>query len=103
YSDVVDDSKLDNPTRRPSDLDETEARLLAASTLGGIWGGFGLTIRLTRNMAPDPRFAGGVADSIALAPTMIGDGPGLVAGGQPRSEEHTSELQSRENLVCRLL
>src|SRR5690606_39777891 len=23
--------------------------------------------------------------------------------GQPRSEEHTSELQSRENLVCRLL
>src|SRR5207302_10950281 len=31
-----------------------------------------------------------------------------VAGGEPvigemRSEEHTSELQSRENLVCRLL
>src|SRR5436309_12144237 len=24
-------------------------------------------------------------------------------GFQPRSEEHTSELQSRENLVCRLL
>src|SRR5690606_41532957 len=24
-------------------------------------------------------------------------------GHQPRSEEHTSELQSRENLVCRLL
>src|SRR5690606_41528142 len=24
-------------------------------------------------------------------------------GGVPRSEEHTSELQSRENLVCRLL
>src|SRR5690606_41933349 len=24
-------------------------------------------------------------------------------GGQARSEEHTSELQSRENLVCRLL
>src|SRR5690606_39810791 len=24
-------------------------------------------------------------------------------GGQLRSEEHTSELQSRENLVCRLL
>src|SRR5690606_41326538 len=28
-------------------------------------------------------------------------GPG--AGGLWRSEEHTSELQSRENLVCRLL
>src|SRR5690606_41226763 len=28
-------------------------------------------------------------------------GPGPQGG--PRSEEHTSELQSRENLVCRLL
>src|SRR5690606_41586977 len=27
----------------------------------------------------------------------------LVAGAMDRSEEHTSELQSRENLVCRLL
>src|SRR5690606_40868379 len=27
----------------------------------------------------------------------------LEAGGTMRSEEHTSELQSRENLVCRLL
>src|SRR5690606_40257470 len=26
-----------------------------------------------------------------------------LAGFDPRSEEHTSELQSRENLVCRLL
>src|SRR3712207_6913937 len=28
---------------------------------------------------------------------------GLVAGGAARSEEHTSELQSRQYLVCRLL
>src|SRR5690606_39887291 len=28
---------------------------------------------------------------------------GLSSGTLPRSEEHTSELQSRENLVCRLL
>src|SRR5207302_10365258 len=32
-----------------------------------------------------------------------GNPVGLVAGGAYRSEEHTSELQSRENLVCRLL
>src|SRR5690606_40442212 len=33
-----------------------------------------------------------------------GDVRGLpVAGAADRSEEHTSELQSRENLVCRLL
>src|SRR6266511_5749882 len=30
-------------------------------------------------------------------------GPGGAGEGRPRSEEHTSELQSRENLVCRLL
>src|SRR5690606_40209532 len=29
--------------------------------------------------------------------------PGSVRLGVARSEEHTSELQSRENLVCRLL
>src|SRR5690606_40294877 len=27
----------------------------------------------------------------------------VIVAGRPRSEEHTSELQSRENLVCRLL
>src|SRR5690606_39804695 len=27
----------------------------------------------------------------------------MLTGSRPRSEEHTSELQSRENLVCRLL
>src|SRR5690606_40571432 len=31
------------------------------------------------------------------------DREGLVPLGKRRSEEHTSELQSRENLVCRLL
>src|SRR5688572_31633129 len=47
---------------------------------------------------------------------MIGVGPGAVPGapsrllrqrraavGEVRSEEHTSELQSQSNLVCRLL
>src|SRR5690606_27018904 len=31
------------------------------------------------------------------------DGSTIVSGDSRRSEEHTSELQSRENLVCRLL
>src|SRR5690606_41615418 len=35
-----------------------------------------------------------------MRPVRFGDGPGLLPA---RSEEHTSELQSRENLVCRLL
>src|SRR5690606_41784085 len=42
------------------------------------------------------------------APGQFADGSGLRLAGSPhplrlRSEEHTSELQSRENLVCRLL
>src|SRR5207302_578479 len=38
--------------------------------------------------------ATGTASSLVMVP---------VAVAPPRSEEHTSELQSRENLVCRLL
>src|SRR5690606_41385164 len=34
---------------------------------------------------------------------LVGVGFGAVLTNQVRSEEHTSELQSRENLVCRLL
>src|SRR5690606_41437471 len=30
-------------------------------------------------------------------------GPAMLGSTESRSEEHTSELQSRENLVCRLL
>src|SRR5436309_12519919 len=37
-------------------------------------------------------------------PAMVMQARGAVDGnGRARSEEHTSELQSRENLVCRLL
>src|SRR5690606_40710612 len=35
--------------------------------------------------------------------TFYTDWVGMYVKGQRRSEEHTSELQSRENLVCRLL
>src|SRR5690606_40510214 len=63
------------------------------------------------------RGAGAVA-SCCPDPAAAGRGPGSCTGGDPgspggntraspdvvlRSEEHTSELQSRENLVCRLL
>src|SRR5690606_40479192 len=42
----------------------------------------------------------------APTPPALGSGPFADKKGWglgPRSEEHTSELQSRENLVCRLL
>src|SRR5690606_40483944 len=50
-------------------------------------------------------------DALPISPTesrctRSASGPRPGFGGaapKPRSEEHTSELQSRENLVCRLL
>src|SRR2546430_11550330 len=41
-------------------------------------------------------------DKIATSPTGPGKG-GQDTPGPVRSEEHTSELQSQSNLVCRLL
>src|SRR3989442_3113329 len=38
-----------------------------------------------------------------LAPNHGDQGKALFAGRKARSEEHTSELQSRPHLVCRLL
>src|SRR3712207_9131087 len=50
--------------------------------------------------------AGGAVDRAAGAGGLSGVLPGLEGGGVVgvvRSEEHTSELQSRQYLVCRLL
>src|SRR5688572_32019357 len=35
--------------------------------------------------------------------STVASSPASTAGLRPRSEEHTSELQSQSNLVCRLL
>src|SRR5690349_23091766 len=37
------------------------------------------------------------------APAALAGSATLIPGRRPRSEEHTSELQSRRDLVCRLL
>src|SRR5690606_41471502 len=51
-----------------------------------------------RSLAKELR-AGATGNAVLLAPGAgVADASTLV-----RSEEHTSELQSRENLVCRLL
>src|SRR5436309_11980528 len=42
-------------------------------------------------------------DAVHIHVTDAGAGFDPAAVPDPRSEEHTSELQSRENLVCRLL
>src|SRR2546429_7107916 len=45
------------------------------------------------------------SSSASRGPPRIGEAPGSAIRGGPRdrSEEHTSELQSRLHLVCRLL
>src|SRR2546422_10934958 len=56
-------------------------------------------LRATRAALPPP---GRPADEERLARSNAGDRRRLVPG-RLRSEEHTSELQSRLHLVCRLL
>src|SRR2546430_3156692 len=53
----------------------------------------------------DPRWPSGrgASDRARCAPDPSGSGPGPRGGRTHRSEEHTSELQSQSNLVCRLL
>src|SRR5438309_6731000 len=52
----------------------------------------------SRRPRPDHRRAAGAGPAGAAAAV-----PGAARGGGPRSEEHTSELQSQFHLVCRLL
>src|SRR5690606_41490426 len=74
------------PTRRSSDL----GVLIDASASGSTWHGGEARLRVVLdNQIPEDSFA---ALAVAHEPVL-----------RLRSEEHTSELQSRENLVCRLL
>src|SRR5438874_8135661 len=53
---------------------------------------------------PDERAADAEAEHHELADAEMVHQPEMVVSiGIPRSEEHTSELQSRRDLVCRLL
>src|SRR5690606_41997764 len=82
------------PTRRSSDLDPSIVNNNGgAIALGHPLGASGVRIlgTLVHQMKKNAKFKEG------LASMCIGVGQGV------RSEEHTSELQSRENLVCRLL
>src|SRR5690606_42087766 len=76
------------PSRRSSDLSENRAQLIEDE--------------IRRTMAPF-NIEG---STLKVEARSYADGFGSVGKPEPlthRSEEHTSELQSRENLVCRLL
>src|SRR5438874_2809782 len=80
--------KVDREER--PDLDEVYMAAVQAMTGSGGWP---MNVFLTPDLQP---FYGGTY----FPPT---DRHGLEVGRQERSEEHTSELQSRRDLVCRLL
>src|SRR5690606_41761177 len=92
-----------SPTRRSSDLPAGSARLVARHTIRH---------RTGRCHAPPPksvvdgeprrRYRTAGESSPPVGEPRCGHGP-HVPSFTSRSEEHTSELQSRENLVCRLL
>src|SRR5690554_7243612 len=62
-----------------------------------------------RGEQPDPGYRGAAADAAARGVTVAAADPPRTSRRRPRvhwdtrSEEHTSELQSRPHLVCRLL
>src|SRR5690606_40159919 len=89
------------PTRRSSDLTSLDFSDPCFVQAGE---------HLQELIATEPFNTGFLATPAQTGPTSAS---GLLATGkvamelaghwEPRSEEHTSELQSRENLVCRLL
>src|SRR5690606_40064028 len=88
------------PTRRSSDLAETK---------GNAAPGY-LNERLMSDLRPTlflAQLSNLLAGNIAIVHGVTGCSRTFMgeeaSGVDARSEEHTSELQSRENLVCRLL
>src|SRR5690606_42001315 len=73
-------------------------------------GASALSFSLLTQPTPPPGGTGGLLNAIigsvlmAVVATLVGTPIGVLAGTYlaeyGRSEEHTSELQSRENLVC---
>src|SRR3712207_554606 len=83
-------------------------RATATSGTRGAEVGEPLEQRLQRDLALHPRERGAEAEVDAAAEREVVAGVGArdvedVRIGEHRSEEHTSELQSRQYLVCRLL
>src|SRR5690606_41542289 len=91
------------PTRRSSDLHASLG--LPAGHASSRGEQILATRRVTRRAVEDDPNADGLGDDeLPVNLAVAVDVASVVAcDGELRSEEHTSELQSRENLVCRLL
>src|SRR5207249_11951815 len=99
---------LDGATRAPPTLSLHDALPILGSKAGGAPGALVKLDNdgnfLEAHPAPDYMYDVGVKPELNLIVTSSWAHPHAVkAGNTPRSEEHTSELQSRFDLVCRLL
>src|SRR5690606_41842553 len=84
------------PTRRSSDLSASATSpgvsSLSETTSSSTCGSLNM---MANKINTTPAMAAGISQNwVQLTPSSV---------REARSEEHTSELQSRENLVCRLL
>src|SRR5690606_41398493 len=87
---------LSFPTRRSSDLGlDNSSPFLFVPT--GVLFGYSVCGGVARRERFPPRRRSLVRRVLPISRAAMS------AAGMGRSEEHTSELQSRENLVCRLL
>src|SRR5690606_39431973 len=91
------------PTRRSSDLQTEMAGTLMTEPVE-LAGGAPLPAHLPPlprpQQGPFTRVANAIADEVTGLPTPLAAAQWETRPYRPRSEEHTSELQSRENLVC---
>src|SRR5690606_39704663 len=62
----------------------------------------GATMRCNDGIVSTGESTQGVLDKCGAPSSQVTDSPAIDENGFVRSEEHTSELQSREKLVCRL-
>src|SRR5690606_41993214 len=91
------------PTRRSSDLGSRVCHVLHLQHQGCQREGRGGPITVKRPEWADPYAAREALREAQSRQQRVEEQGKRVRGISFRSEEHTSELQSRENLVCRLL
>src|SRR5690606_42097501 len=89
------------PTRRSSDLLKDNTRILSDEDLRQLEGADQLISAADADRIQ--RRLENMAGAVKAMRDIFGDMGNPNAPMRERSEEHTSELQSRENLVCRLL